>query len=243
MLQCRAVLRSSPAERNSLPLELAAWLREVVVLWCVGCLWPFQMLRRTWSRDPGDPSKVPVVLVPGYLESETLMASLRRALQQRGRPYATYKYEPLLGPGEDQAIRLLQFVRSIRGPAKAGPVDLIGHSFGGLLIRRLVQLSEPGEVGKMVLLATPHSGSEIAVFALGPAGRDLRPGSAFLQSLHEPPMPPGPVLDLRASCDAMIQPRGAAILDDGSERLEGAWGHNSMLMAKETIQRVLRFLD
>lgn len=184
-----------------------------------------------------------MVLVPGYLESETLMTPLRAELKKRGRPYATYKYKPLLGPGEDQAIRLLEFVRSLDSTKEAGPIDLVGHSFGGLLLRRLAQLAKPGEIGKLVLLATPHRGSEIAVFALGAAGRDLEPGSAFLQSLDEPPVPQCPVLDLRASCDAMIQPRGAAVLNEDSERLEGPWGHNSMLIAEETIQRVLHFLD
>ncbi len=240
-LQIASFLRSSPAERHPAYMEVLAWFREVLVLWFVGALWPLQMLRRTWSRHRGKGETIPVILVPGYLESETLMHRLRNALKQSGRPYATYKYQPLLGPGETQTLRLLSFVREVKASFAADRVDMIGHSFGGLLIRRLLTHCDLHEVGKVVLLAVPHKGSQIAVLAPGQAGRDLQPDSGFIRSLAAEPEV-HPTLDLRASCDAMIHPRESARLNESSERLGGAWGHNSMLIAQETIQRVTTFL-
>ena len=170
------------------------------------------------------------------------MTGLRRALTQYGRPFATYKYKPLLGSGVAQSQRLHAFVQATANHFGSGEVDVVGHSYGGLLLRRMQQDSKGRGVRKLVLLAVPHHGSGIAVFAPGRAGRDLQPGSSFLKSLKSSGSF-GETLDLRASCDAMIHPREAAILHDGSERLDGAWGHNSMLVAPETIQRVMRFLD
>jgi len=170
------------------------------------------------------------------------MTALRRALMKEGRPYATYKYQPLLGPGEAQSQRLLAFIRNNMEAFNSTEVDVVGHSYGGLLLRRMLHHTESNEVRKLVLLAVPHHGSEIAVLAPGQAGRDLQPDSAFLKSLADRELPAS-TLDLRTSCDAMIQPRGSAVLNETSERLDGAWGHNSMLIAPETIERVTKFLD
>ena len=172
-LQSIAAWRSPPSERLGPLGEFTAWGREVLVLWGVGSLWPLQMLRRTWRRHMGGRHLVPVVLVPGYLESETLMMPLQNALKKQGRSFATYKYQPLLGPGEAQARRLATFLKDTQDWAGSEQVDVIGHSYGGLLLRRVIQNPEPHGIRRLVVLGTPHRGSRIAGFALGAAGRDL----------------------------------------------------------------------
>ena len=63
-----------------------------------------------------------------------------------------------------------------------GPVHLVGHSLGGLVIRRLLDLHQPSNLGRVVTLGTPHRGSRLADLLhrrwfyrklFGPAGQDL----------------------------------------------------------------------
>lgn len=69
--------------------------------------------------------------------------------------------------------------------AAPGPIHLVGHSMGGLVARRLLQLQRPDNFGRLVTLGTPHLGSPLAdrlhAFRFyqklfGPAGQDLRTG-------------------------------------------------------------------
>jgi pimeloyl-ACP methyl ester carboxylesterase len=61
-------------------------------------------------------------------------------------------------------------------------IHFIGYSMGGLLVRVLLKICRPSNLGRVVFIGTPNSGSELAdVFKnwwlfkkiYGPAGRDL----------------------------------------------------------------------
>ncbi len=71
-----------------------------------------------------------------------------------------------------------------------GPVDLIGFSMGGLIIRSYLTGKLPDEAGafappedppvrKTILVGTPNFGSPLAAFATNEQGRQLREGSLF----------------------------------------------------------------
>ncbi|MDR3302956.1 MAG: alpha/beta fold hydrolase, partial [Treponema sp.] len=45
---------------------------------------------------------------------------------------------------------------------KYGKVNFVGHSMGGLIIRKYIQEYKPDNIGRCVFIATPHLGSEIA---------------------------------------------------------------------------------
>ncbi len=64
-----------------------------------------------------------------------------------------------------------------------GPLSFVTHSLGGLVVRALIQARRPARIGRMVMLAPPNSGSEVADFVyrvhlnrliLGPVGAHLR---------------------------------------------------------------------
>jgi len=70
--------------------------------------------------------------------------------------------------------------------AESGPTDrplnLVGHSMGGLVARRLLHLYQPPRFGRLVTLGTPHLGSPLADrlhkwtfyrWLFGPSGDDL----------------------------------------------------------------------
>ena len=66
-----------------------------------------------------------------------------------------------------------------------GPIHFVTHSLGGLVVRALLAARRPERLGRVVMLAPPNSGSELAdllyrlgldKFILGPVGPHLRTG-------------------------------------------------------------------
>lgn len=64
-----------------------------------------------------------------------------------------------------------------------GPLHIVTHSLGGLVARSLILAHRPARLGRVVMLAPPHAGSEIADLLyrvrlnrlfLGPVGAHLR---------------------------------------------------------------------
>ncbi|MCE8000855.1 MAG: alpha/beta hydrolase [Rhodobiaceae bacterium] len=66
-------------------------------------------------------------------------------------------------------------------------LHFVTHSMGGLVVRQLVKDFRPDNLGRVVMLAPPNQGSEVADFLgdfalfkriYGPAGQDLRTGNS-----------------------------------------------------------------
>jgi pimeloyl-ACP methyl ester carboxylesterase len=68
-----------------------------------------------------------------------------------------------------------------------GPVNLIGYSMGGLIIREAIRQNSELRVEKVALLNSPNHGSAVAFLVPLSACREMRPGSAFLRQLNAAP--------------------------------------------------------
>lgn len=76
------------------------------------------------------------------------------------------------------------------------PVHFVGHSLGGMLVRARLARDTPPDVGRLVMLAPPNGGSEIADRArdswwyraiTGPAGQELGTDASALPRRLPPP--------------------------------------------------------
>ncbi len=69
------------------------------------------------------------------------------------------------------------------------PIDVVGHSMGGLVARLAASKNRPGTrllIKRLFTLATPHRGARLATkIAPDPAARDMKPGSALIKRLDE----------------------------------------------------------
>jgi triacylglycerol lipase len=63
------------------------------------------------------------------------------------------------------------------------PVNLIGYSMGGLVVREALRQAPELKVRRVALLNSPHYGSASALILPLSACREMRPGSAFLKRL------------------------------------------------------------
>jgi triacylglycerol lipase len=108
---------------------------------------------------------------------------LRRALADKVGPAEIFLYDSSgMKKFEPLAETLIARIRTIDQP-----VNLIGFSMGGLVIRTAALLAPDLPIRRAVFLNTPHGGSVLAHLAPLPGIRQLRPGSELMQKLHDQP--------------------------------------------------------
>lgn len=99
-----------------------------------------------------------VVLVHGVLLGAWTLRLIARRLRRQGYQTAFFSYPSRRCSLDENARALRHFI----GGLDAETVHLVGHSLGGLVILRALQISDALPDGKVVLLGSPVHGSVIA---------------------------------------------------------------------------------
>lgn len=102
---------------------------------------------------------VPTILVHGLWMSGFQLGVLKRRLAASGnlQPRA-FSYTSLVGAMSDHVRKLIDFARA----QNASRLHFVGHSLGGLVILRALQLTDDLPPGRVVLLGSPAQGSKAA---------------------------------------------------------------------------------
>lgn len=99
-----------------------------------------------------------VVLVHGLYLHGTALLWLKRRLEKQGWETALFSYPSLRKTADENADALATFIAN----QNADVIHCVGHSLGGLLIRKVTQQHAPLITGNVVTLGTPHQGSVVA---------------------------------------------------------------------------------
>jgi pimeloyl-ACP methyl ester carboxylesterase len=164
-----------------------------------------------WQKGPLD--KGLVVFIHGFQSRPERYSSILKEVRQAGIPCAVLRY-PNDQALDQSAALLAKELRKVTAAQGERPVTILALSMGGLIARAVVEdpKLDPGNVKRLLLVATPNHGSEMAKFAigtdlfeflvrapegswtkrlyaavedgLGEAATDLRPGSDFLRELN-----------------------------------------------------------
>lgn len=184
-----------------------------------------------------------VIFVHGFFAAGPVFDPMREHVE-RALHVSTdhFTYGPI-GRFEDVAAR---FAALADRHARRGPIDLVGHSLGGLLARWYLQeLDGARHTGRLVTLATPHAGTEAARMAPTALGHALRPGSSIVRRLVETRHRARGVVHtaIVAGADRMITPpASASALDDAVVHWFDALGHNELLFDRGVYARVTEAL-
>lgn len=194
-------------------------------------------------------ARVPVLLVPGWNDDAASLAPLRDRFVEAGweahRVLAMEFADPV-GSNDDHAREIARAVESLRAVTGAETVDVVAHSMGGLALRHYLQfLDGAGAVRRAVFLGTPHRGTVLAILAWGDGGREMVPGSDFLQRLNQDPgLPEGvEALSLRTPLDLRLVPALSAHLPGALNVEVCCPTHPGMVDDENTFKAVERFLS
>lgn len=206
-----------------------------------------------------------VILLHGLGRGPVSMRSLENALTREGYTVVNLRYASQKADISTLAQTTLEPVFGPAATLPAGRVHIVTHSLGGILVRQyLHDHGVPPNLGRIVMLAPPNSGSEIVdtlaawrIYAWlnGPAGLDL--GTA---PQHAPatlgPFPPGVELGVIAG-DFSWNPILSRLIpgaDDGkvsvarthlkgeTDHLVLPYSHTWLMNRRETRRQVAAFL-
>ncbi|HWH31983.1 MAG TPA: alpha/beta fold hydrolase [Egibacteraceae bacterium] len=192
----------------------------------------------------------PIVLVHGYFHNRSAFLAMSRSLRRAGFQYVhTMNYNPLAADVPALAEQLREEVQRVLDATGAEQVQIVGHSMGGVVARTYVQMHGGDEhVDTVVSLGSPHRGTYSAHLGMGPAARQLRPGSAFLRTL-ESSARPGPVrwISYYSDLDAMVIPASSAKLVHPALKAVNVrtrdTGHLSLLVRGEVLRGLVGYLS
>lgn len=186
-------------------------------------------------------TKDPIIFVHGYLGTTIVnFSAMIGWFKQAGYPsdhLYFYDYASLKGVknGANILRDKVAYIKSRTGKSK---VDIITHSMGGLVARYYMKhLGGASSVDQLVNIATPHKGTTTAYLdILTQAGKDLRPGSAVINSM----VGYYPGLTIWSSCDEIVNPDSSAVV--GTTSHIGCWEHNAATWYWGTFTRARDFV-
>jgi len=121
-----------------------------------------------------------VFLLHGIGKSKMDMAPMARALRKQGYAVVNWHYPSTRYNIADLADKLAAELRRFPGYK----IHFVTHSMGGIVVRTCLSRHQVDNVGRIVMIAPPSQGAELAKFfgdwplykfLLGPAGQDLKP--------------------------------------------------------------------
>ena len=128
-----------------------------------------------------------VILIHGLHQTAWIMRPLAKRLQAAGFDTHQYSYRSMRDGIKTNSAGLNTWLEKHHQPDQ--PIDLVGHSLGGLIIRDFVTQYPKWQIGRCVTLGTPHVGSVCAdyIWRLSP----VVVGRSYVDALDGtvPPLP------------------------------------------------------
>lgn len=236
------------------PQTLPTQVREMASGIVTGALYPwgfFDAGPGGHVREHADPNdqQTPVLLVHGYMANKSNWFFVERELRRVGfRNIHAMNYSPRHADVDELAKGCVLRAHEVMVATGSDRIHLIGHSLGGLIIRKAVQRYGLVEAASVVTIATPHGGVDLA--RLSPVtgnrnmiGVQLRPGSAFLRTMwaESTPMPQTRYVAYYSNLDLLVPGRRAMMLEsalDATNILMKDHGHLSIMLAPALVQSV-----
>jgi triacylglycerol lipase len=200
------------------------------------------------ETTPRRAATVPVLLVPGWLDTGRELAALRIRLLTAGWP-ATHveaiTFAEPTGSNRSHAEELDSAVNALLQQSGAERVDIVAHSMGGLATRWYLLTRPDAPVRRAVFIASPHRGTLSAHLAWGGGRDEMMPDSPFLDSLNSAaPVPQRvEVITIRTSVDTHVVPGESATLPGVADHRLCCPTHAGLLRDDLVFDIVLGFLE
>lgn len=247
LLERSAMIVDAVARGARRPQTLPTQIREMASGLVTGALYPLGYLdsgpggrMRTVGTKASDAT--PVLLVHGYMANKSNWYFVERELRAVGfdRIHAM-NYSGHNADVDKLARVCVLRAHEVMAATGSDRIHLVGHSLGGLIIRKAVQGYGLVEAASAVTVATPHGGVDLAFLTGVTRSRNmiaaqLRPGSEFLRAMwaESHPMPDTRFVAYYSNLDLLVTGRRAMMLEPAlaaSNLLTKDHGHLSVMLA------------
>ena len=191
-------------------------------------------------------TEVPVLLVPGWLDTARDLAALRIRFVAAGWSHVeTMTFESPTGSNRDHAAEIEVAVAAMLDRTGADEVDIVAHSMGGLATRWYLMTRHAAPVRRVAFLGSPHHGTIAAHLAWGAGGDEMTPGSDFLEALNGArPVPEGvDAITVRTPIDTRVVPGESAVLPGVADHSVCCPTHPGLVEDDEVFRIVIDFLE
>ena len=200
-------------------------------------------LERLWMpADRPRPGRLPILLVHGYGCSRGVWWLLRRRLEAAGHSVASISLTPpytAMGKLEPQLHARIEALCAETGSPQ---VQLVGHSMGGLICRSYLARHGNQRVSRLITLATPHHGTELARIGFGRNAREMEPDSLWLKDMAGEKLTV-PTISLRNAYDNYVMPQDTQRLTDARDIELPPVGHLAMLYDRQVADLLIACCD
>lgn len=188
--------------------------------------------------------RLPILLIHGYQCNRGFWLWIRRRLERAGWQVATLSLHPVLADIDDYVGQVSQRIEEVCSATVAPRLILIGHSMGGLVARAFLRHAGSVRVARLLTLGSPHHGSKLAMFGMGPNARQMVPGNRWLGVLNMPGAAPAPQTVSIYSCqDNYVMPQDSPLIDKAVNLPVAGVGHLEMAFSAELADTLLNELE
>jgi triacylglycerol lipase len=191
------------------------------------------------ANAPGINMQSHSIILDGFWGRPHRWEPLRAALEDRVGPAEIFYYDSSGKPTfELLATQLIDRIRAI-----GEPVNLVGYSIGGVVVRTGCLLAPDLPVRRAALLNVPHGGSILAWLLPFPGVRQLRPNSELLGKLKSQAWSI-PTLVVSNPLDTVIVPPSSTkwSVETGSYAICSVPIHVWPIFSKKLRERIVRFI-
>lgn len=237
------------------PQTLPTQVREIGSGIVAGALYPFGWLDRgpggrVRSRESNvQTADTPVLLVHGYLANKSNWYLVERDLRAAGFSEVHAMNYSFRGADIDVLAKACVLrAHEVMASTGAERIHLVGHSLGGMIIRRAVQTFGLDEAASVVTVSSPHGGVDLArlsgiIGGSNPIGIQLRPGSPYLRSMwsESRSMPETKFIAYYSNLDLLVTGRRAMMLEpqlSAANLLIKDQGHLSIVLSRRLSRSV-----
>jgi triacylglycerol lipase len=238
--------RHDPAPQASLWQLLTAWLGEVRSAPLVFC-WrqPFRSQRWPDHLPASAAGRRGAVLVHGFVCNRGLWNQWMQRLHSLDVPFVAVNLEPVFGSIDEYAAIIDKAVQAVESATGLPPV-LVGHSMGGLAVRRWWSLAAADRrLAHVITIGTPHHGTWLARWAFSRNGQQMQLASAWLKQLQtsEEAARASCFTCFFGHCDNIVFPASNATLAGADNRHLSAVAHVHMADRPEPFDELLSRLE
>ncbi len=202
-----------------------------------------------------------VILIHGLGRTQWSLKRLEKKLQKQEFTTYNQSYPSTRQQVNESAESYISQALNSLGATKFDKVHFVTHSLGGILVRYYLSNHKLDKLGRIVMLAPPNHGSEVAdkfqdkwwyKMATGPTGQQLTESSPLYQQLRPLETDVGVIIGNRSSDpwfnhlfdgdhDGKVSVASARLKEDHQLKVVNC-GHTLLMENKEVMNLVIEFL-